>query len=337
MKFLNKLQIKYKIIFIIVVIATLSTISGNVINYFYEVNNSKLQLIANIKLQAQLISESCWVPMEFNYKREAGIVLKQLHTIPDINDGILFTSNDELFASYHKSDVFVDKMPGQLKNSEYFIEGNYLHLKQIVEGKDRVYGYLYLRSAINWDSIINRRIKVGTLVIGLTLVLVFILAFFMQKSISTPIVTLTNQMDLVAKNKDYTIQFPNNSKDEIGALYSGFNAMLSEINKAEIKLKSAFKSLKESELKWQFAIEGAGDGLWDWDIKKNKVFISPKWKSMLGYLIEEINNDAIQWEKLIHPDDYKRSLRELEMHFRSETEVYKKTSRCIFVLPAREA
>jgi len=322
MKFLNKLQIKYKIIFTIVAIAALSTIIVNIINYILEVRNSKQQLIYNVKLQAQLIGESCWMPMDFGYRNEATAVLEQLHTIPDIQDGLLLDTSDVLFASYHRSKNRIYKMPNQLKNAEYFIEGNYLHLKHSVESKYKKYGYIYLRSNINWENIIFRRLKISAFVFSIMLLLVVILAFLMQKSISQPIIELKHQMDLVAQSKDYSVQFPNNSKDEIGELYSGFNSMLSEINKAEIKLKSAFESLKVSELKWQFAIEGAGDGLWDWDTKKEIVFLSPRWKTMLGFSESDFEDKLINWEKLIHPDDYIRSLRELELHFKGKTEIY---------------
>jgi len=36
----------------------------------------------------------------------------------------------------------------------------------------------------------------------------------------------------------------------------------------------AEEALLESELRWQFALEGAGDGLWDWNVKSKEVFFS---------------------------------------------------------------
>ncbi|BAH76679.1 GAF domain-containing protein [Solidesulfovibrio magneticus] len=47
--------------------------------------------------------------------------------------------------------------------------------------------------------------------------------------------------------------------------------------------KTIEEELKESELRWKFALEGSGDGIWDWDIAKNTLFFSHGCNLMLGY------------------------------------------------------
>ncbi len=48
--------------------------------------------------------------------------------------------------------------------------------------------------------------------------------------------------------------------------------------------------LRTSEAHWQFALEGTGDGVWDWNAQTNKVFFSHQRKTMLGYEDDEIGN-----------------------------------------------
>lgn len=81
--------------------------------------------------------------------------------------------------------------------------------------------------------------------------------------------------------------------------------------------------LAESERRWQYALEGAGDGLWDWDATTDRVFFSRQWKEMLGYADEEIGDTLDEWESRIHPDDYEETMRVLELHLRGETEEYR--------------
>ncbi|MFZ4522667.1 MAG: PAS domain S-box protein [Bacteroidales bacterium] len=82
------------------------------------------------------------------------------------------------------------------------------------------------------------------------------------------------------------------------------------------------RALRESEARWNFALEGSGDGVWDWNIVSNQVFFSRQWKFMLGFGENELSGTADEWRQLIHPDDKHELYANLEKHFRGETEVY---------------
>lgn len=66
------------------------------------------------------------------------------------------------------------------------------------------------------------------------------------------------------------------------------------------------ESLRESETRWQFALDGACDGLWDWNTESGKVYFSRRWKEMLGYSDSELENEYKTWEDRIHPEDLER-------------------------------
>jgi len=69
------------------------------------------------------------------------------------------------------------------------------------------------------------------------------------------------------------------------------------------ELKRTNERLEFSDNLWKFALEGAGDGVWDWDVQKNVITFSKRCREMLG-LDEAFADDLEQWEKRIHPDDY---------------------------------
>lgn len=262
MRIINKFRIKNKIIIIIVVIGALSTISGGMFNYFYELHNTKNQLIENTILQAKLISENCWLALEFNYQKDAEKALQQLHTIPDVQEAALYTLNNTVFASYHKSGNNSFQIPKELKNTNYHIEGNNLFIKQTVIYKGKTYGTLYLRSNINWSDIATKSLLISLGIIAFMLVLISVLAYFFQGHISRPIIALSHEMGQVAQKKDYTVQLQNTDKDEVGELYREFNNMLSEINKREIELQLAFKALNKSEAHLNTLIDTIPDLVW---------------------------------------------------------------------------
>lgn len=55
--------------------------------------------------------------------------------------------------------------------------------------------------------------------------------------------------------------------------------------------------------RFRLALECSRDGLWDWDIVTNKMYYSPRWKEMLGYQDQELENTFTTFEKLVHPED----------------------------------
>jgi diguanylate cyclase (GGDEF)-like protein/PAS domain S-box-containing protein len=88
------------------------------------------------------------------------------------------------------------------------------------------------------------------------------------------------------------------------------------------RAEQAFNELKESQSLWQFAIEGSGDGVWDWDVANEKVFYSKRWKELLGYSEAEIGEGLDEWRKRIHPDDKPGTEAAVSKHFEGITASY---------------
>ena len=87
-------------------------------------------------------------------------------------------------------------------------------------------------------------------------------------------------------------------------------------------LKRADDELRRSEDRWQFALEGARDGVWDWNPRTDQAYFSPRWKSMLGYADGDIEENGAQWVELLHPEDRERVFATLQPHLPGEREHY---------------
>jgi PAS domain S-box-containing protein len=72
--------------------------------------------------------------------------------------------------------------------------------------------------------------------------------------------------------------------------------------------KRAAEALRASEERFQLAMRGANDGLWDWDLSTDEVYYSPRWKSMLGYAEDELEHTIDTWKRLVHQDDREPTL-----------------------------
>ncbi|MCT7984892.1 AAA family ATPase [Laspinema sp. A4] len=86
--------------------------------------------------------------------------------------------------------------------------------------------------------------------------------------------------------------------------------------------KEAEKELRTSEERWQLALKGTNDGIWDWNVQTNEVFFSARWKEMIGYEDYEIVNHTDEFFKKLHPDDRDWVWQALQDHIKGKTLYY---------------
>ena len=81
-------------------------------------------------------------------------------------------------------------------------------------------------------------------------------------------------------------------------------------------------SLRNQEERYNLAIETTDAGVWDWDIINDTVALSKKWKTMLGYNEEEIEDSFNSWKNLWHPDDRAMISNALKNHLEGKSNKY---------------
>jgi PAS domain S-box-containing protein len=69
---------------------------------------------------------------------------------------------------------------------------------------------------------------------------------------------------------------------------------------------------KRDEERLRYALEGANDGLWDWDIRGQQAYHSPRYWAILGYTPEERVGTYDTWTQEMHPDDLAATLAPFE-------------------------
>jgi len=83
--------------------------------------------------------------------------------------------------------------------------------------------------------------------------------------------------------------------------------------------KEMERALEISQQRWQLAVTGSKDGIWDWDIPSGEVFYSDQWFAILGYQPSEIEGNLAAWQALIHPDDLDATVSLTQRHLNGET------------------
>jgi len=73
------------------------------------------------------------------------------------------------------------------------------------------------------------------------------------------------------------------------------------------------------------------EGVWEWDLKTDKVFYSKRWKEIMGIEDHEIDGTVLEWEKRVHKDDLGKCYSDLKAHLEGKTEIYENTHRALHV------
>ncbi|MGZ9896742.1 putative bifunctional diguanylate cyclase/phosphodiesterase [Shewanella gaetbuli] len=131
-----------------------------------------------------------------------------------------------------------------------------------------------------------------------------------------------NRLSLVAKHIDDA------------DFHAGIYCFAAEITKlrdylAQVsnKLKRNQKRLNDAEQRWLFSVEGLKNGLWDWNLSNGDVFVSDRWKEILGYQSYELDSVYSIWESCLHREEKADVLNTLQQCIDGETEEYESVHR----------
>lgn len=89
------------------------------------------------------------------------------------------------------------------------------------------------------------------------------------------------------------------------------------------------KNLIEIKDRYDHLLDAIREGIWDWDMRTDEVFFSKRWKEMLGFKEDEIQNTLLEWEKRVHKDDIEQCYADIKDHLNGETQIYENVHRML--------
>jgi PAS domain S-box-containing protein len=124
--------------------------------------------------------------------------------------------------------------------------------------------------------------------------------------------------------RGYAIARGEASRDQTGKVVR-LHGTLQDISER----KQVEEALRTSEERWKFAIEGSGDGLWDWKVTEGTVHFTARWKEMLGFGDHEIGSSLEEWSNRVHPEDMPGVMADVNRHFDGHTPTYRNEHRVL--------
>ncbi|MBF0463364.1 MAG: response regulator [Magnetococcales bacterium] len=83
----------------------------------------------------------------------------------------------------------------------------------------------------------------------------------------------------------------------------------------EAALRASSEALQASEARYKRAVDGANDGVWEWNVRTGETYFSPRWKKLLGYQDHELPNVHSSFVDCVHPEDLPRVVQARRKHF----------------------
>ena len=92
--------------------------------------------------------------------------------------------------------------------------------------------------------------------------------------------------------------------------------------RSQMLAKESQKALRESEERYALVSRGTNDGIWDWNLLTGDLYLSPRWRAMVGREDPEWHPQGAEWIDLVYQDDRKRVLSDLESHLCGESSFF---------------
>jgi two-component system, sensor histidine kinase and response regulator len=219
----------------------------------------------NLGILANIIGSNTTAAIVFNDSKSARDTLDGLAANPHILAAYLVVGGDRLFASYQKKGYEEKALKLQMWQTREGERIRPLQLSELARRSGSVWDWdLDLKtvtkfrvddqtecsvvlqcdlgeliSRLRWFSAVLAFIVTGALLLA------YAMATKLQRIISEPVLHLSQKMDLVSCDKDYSIRGVPQGNNELGALITGFNAMLVEIESRDDRLQQYHEELEE--------------------------------------------------------------------------------------------
>ena len=142
------------------------------------------------------------------------------------------------------------------------------------------------------------------------------------RNITQRIRLLRDVMQAYAHNNTLRVNAAQAGTDEIGQVMLAYNALADSVDHNIAARVQAQAVLASNEELWRLALEGAGHGVWDWNLVQDTVSFSPLSQSMLDLPAYLPKDGSRAWFSRVHPDDKSEAMKQIQAYLSGEIPSY---------------
>lgn len=232
----KKLSIKYKLIVVVLMTATigLTLASGALLSY--DRINMKATLSQEMQILSKVVALRSAVALSFSDEKNARANLNTLKVRKNIRLACMYDDTGTVFVKVSQGTHDLE-CPNNERRGGRFFNGGYLDVYEVIERNGEIIGHVFIRASLEeLDERLVKQLVVSVAVLFGSLCLAFALTSRLLRQIYLPIVQLGNVAKQITKNNNYSIRARTKNEDELGETVNAFNNMLNQIEKDKEQL-----------------------------------------------------------------------------------------------------
>ncbi|MFL6707164.1 MAG: ATP-binding protein [Massilia sp.] len=237
-------SVRSKLITMAVSTTFVALLAAAIAMLLYDLRTFQQSWVDDLTTQADIIAAVTAPALAFNDVKSASQNLAVLRVRPQIVAGAVYTAGGKRFAQYAQQqaqDLSFPDAPGA--PGSRVERGELVVVRKIVDNGELL-GTVYLRSRYDMVGRLLSYAAILGVVMLAALVIAALVASRLQKSITRPLMAVTNVARAVMQQRDFTLRVPGTEKGEIGVLVTAFNDMLAEIGRRSHALQEANLTLE---------------------------------------------------------------------------------------------
>ena len=316
MHFIRNLPLKRKLFYGILVTCMAALAFACTALFWFQSVQFRKGFVAELESLGAIIARNSAAPLAFDDQKSAAEVLDALKVKPQITSARVFDGEGKTFVRFGAGPAGVERVRG-FNEAGVTMDQGYAVLSLPIQLEDARPGRLEIRAhfAGQYRQLLSLYAAVMAAVLAGCLVVILLMSSALQRFITGPIVVLAEVARSISEQEDYSARAREFGRDEVGLLTRTFNQMLDQIQSRDLRLR-------ESQQRYEVAVMGSSDGIWDWDLVTNAVYFSPRWKGILGFADVELKNSFDAFRNLLHPDDVERFLASVEDYLAGRQSVF---------------
>ncbi len=253
--------------------------------------------VSELESLGEILARNSAAPLAFSDRRSGTEVLSSLRAKPQITAARMLDGEGHPFAHYGVIHAPQEEVLRTRPVNAVFKRG-FVCLSLPIHMEDARPGRLELVAdyELEYGKLVSLYVGVSAAVIAAALGVVLLMSTALQRLIIRPMVALAEVAQGISSREDYSVRAEEGGRDEVGVLTRAFNRMLGQIQARDARVR-------DSQQRFEVAVMGSSDGLWDIDFRTGAVYYSPRLKEMIGYADHELPNEPGILDQHCHPED----------------------------------